>query len=158
MQQTMMNIGQQSAFLSDNWRYARISHKWSCRGMGNSKILNGADEVIGKASGCGYDRFGTALGDAITTMFPQQLLELAKRECKGRRRNYKQAPRFYGLFYNSITGKAWVDGGCGSDCMKKILNKIGFSLSSAGVTNIHASTGQEFFTIAPLTKHERKYL
>lgn len=39
---------------------------------------------------------------------------------------------------------------------KKILNKIGFSLSYVGQSD-HGRTGEQFYTLQPITKHERKY-
>lgn len=156
--QTVLNKKQQEQFLSDNWQYRIIEHKWSCRGMGSSRIIDQQGLVIAKAGGCGYDRFGTALGNAIETMLPDEVLKLAASKCKGRRREYKKAPDFYGLFYNSKTGKAWLDGGCGNECMRRILNKIGFSLEFNGQTDTRANSGSAFYRIVPLTSHDRKFL
>lgn len=153
---TLLTIAQQNEYLETNWRNRTLKHKWSCRGYGNSKILNNADELLGKAGGCGYDRYGTALGNAMVELFPTEILKLAKRECKGRRRNYKKSESFYGLFYDSTKGRAWVDGGCGSNCMIRILNKIGFSLQKVG-SEEHSNNGVDFFTLEPLSQHERKY-
>lgn len=154
---TIFTVAEQKQYLADNWEQKTWSHKWSCRGEGSSRIVDGKNDVIGSAGGGGYDRYGAALGAAIIASFPAEILKLAKRECKGMRRDYKQSPDFYGLFYNSITKKAWVDGGCGSGCMEKILNKIGFSLEFAGE---HAgnNSGQVFMVLKPVTKHQRKFL
>lgn len=157
MTRTILTIAEQNQFLSDNWQAKNISHKWSSRGMGNSKILDAQGNVIGKAGGCGYDRYGAALGEAIITLFPKELFKLAKRECKGKRRNYKQAKKFYGMFYSSITGMAWLDGGCGSNCMEKILNKIGFSIERVG-EHEGSNNGEVFYTLKPVTKHDKQFL
>jgi len=154
---TLLTIKEQEQFLNDNWQLSSLVHKWSTRGYGNSKILDGQGHVIGKAGGCGYDRYGAALGNAISEMFPNEILKLAKRECKGERREYKGSKNFYGLFYNAKEGQAWVDGGCGSNSMTKILNKIGFSLRYVGESE-QSNNGEQFYTLAPLTKHERKWL
>lgn len=154
---TLLTIKQQNEFLSENWVNKTFEHKWSNRGMGNSKILDGAGNIIGKAGGCGYDRFGAALGVAIMTVFPEEVLKIAKSKCKGKRRTYKQASDFYGMFYNSVDKKAWLDGACGSDCMIKVLNKIGFSLLRVGKSE-QSNSGNVFYTLTPITKHERKYL
>lgn len=90
-------------------------------------------------------------------MFPEEILKLAKRECKGRRRDYKTSDKFYGLFYNAKTDHAWVDGGCGSECMKKILNKIGFSLRYVGEVSGSVS-GKTFYLLEPVTKNHRRWL
>lgn len=116
---TLLTIKQQNAFLDTNWHLKTITHKWSTNGYGNSRILDGRGDLLGRAGGCGYDRYGAALGNAITEIFPEEVLRLAKRECKGRRREYKGAPNFYGLFYNSKEKRAWLDGACGESCMKK---------------------------------------
>jgi len=155
---TLLTIKQQEQWIISNGANYRLQHKWSCRGMGNSKIINNAGTVIGAASGCGYDRYGSALGEAVITMFPEEVHTLAKRHCKGRRRTYKQAPNLYGLFYNAVKDKAWVDGACGSSCMTKILNAIGFTLEYAGETDNQANSGSSFYLLKPITKHERKYL
>ena len=110
---TLLTIKQQQEWISNNGRNTRLSHKWSCRGYGNSKILNNAGDVIGKAGGCGYDRYGAALGNAIMVLFPDEIHKLAVKTCKGKRRDYKQGA-LYGLYYNSITKRAWLDGACGS--------------------------------------------
>lgn len=154
---TLLTIKQQHQFLSDNWQLKTLIHKWSCRGYGNSKIIDGRDNVIGKAGGCGYDRYGAALGNAISAMFPEEVLRLAQRECKGRRRTYKQAKTFYGLFYNSIDKKAWLDGACGSGCMDEILKKIGFSLEQVAAFD-RGQTGETVYVLKPITKHDRKWL
>ena len=156
MLRTLLTIKQQHAFLADHWQAKTLTHKWSTNGYGNSKILDGQGNVIGKAGGCGYDRYGTALGNAMTALFPKLIHKLAKRECKGSRRTYKQAKDFYGLFYNAVTDKAWVDGGCGHESMKRILQKIGFSLEYVGESE-RSRTGEQFYRLVPITKHERKY-
>lgn len=153
---TLLTIKQQEQFLSDNWQLKTIVHKWSCRGYGNSKILDNRDSLLGKAGGCGYDRYGAALGNAISEMFPSEVIRLAKRECKGKRRNYKGAKNFYGLFYNSVDKKAWLDGGCGESCMIKILNKIGFTLEQVAAFD-RGQTGETVYIMKPLTKHDKKY-
>lgn len=137
-----------------------IIHKWSCRGYGNSKLLRGHDhELLAKASGSGYDRFGTAVGDMIEKLFPNELLKLAKRECKGKRNETRcESQKFYGLFYNKVTGKAYVDGACGRSCMEEILNKIGFELKYKGDCGSKNASGSEFYSIEPISKHTYKYL
>lgn len=155
---TLLTIEQQNAWLSANHQYAHISHKWSCNGYGNSKILDSRGAVIGKASGCGYDRYGTALGEAICAMFPEEIAKLAKRECKGARNELRKGSRkYYGLFLSKSKERgAYVDGGCGYNCMTKILNKIGFSLEQVGSAE-RGNLGEVFYVIKPLTKHERQY-
>lgn len=157
MARTLLTIEQQHEWLTLNHTRRTLEHKWSIRGMGNSKILDSNGVVLGKANGCGYDRYGAALGRAITELFPEEVLKLAKRECKGRRRTRKQSEEFYGLFYNSVEGIAWLDGACGSRCMERVLNKIGFTLVYVAETN-GSQNGSAFYRFEPLTKNQRRYL
>jgi len=154
---TILTIKEQNEFLSKNYHLTSISHKWSTRGMGNSKILDRNKDVIAKAGGCGYDRYGAALGNAITAMFPNEVLKLAKRECKGRSQTRKGSEKFYGLFYDKKNNRAYLDGGCGSSCMEAILNKIGFTLQ---YVNEHQQSrgGETFYVLTPITKQQRKWL
>jgi hypothetical protein len=147
---TLLTIKQQHEFLDTHWHLKTIKHKWSCRGYGNSRILDSRDKVLGRAGGCGYDRYGAALGNAISELFPGEIHKLAKRECKGGRREYKGSEAFYGLFYNARDKVAWVDGGCGSNCMERILNKIGFSLNYVGEKGQRSNSGVVFYTLTPL--------
>ncbi len=154
---TLLTIEQQKEWLSANWKNGTIRHYWSCNGYGNSKLFDQCDNLITKEGGCGYDRYGKIIGNMIAIFFPEQLYKLAKSKCTGKRRTYKQAKDFYGLFYNSVDRTAWVDGACGSDCMKKILNKIGFTLECVGQAD-NGRTGNQFYKLIPITKHDRKYL
>lgn len=153
---TELTIAQQKQFLSDNWQANTLRHVWSSRGYGNSKILDDQDNVIAKASGFGYDRRGTVIGQMIEVYFQDSLNKLAKRECKGTRRTRKTSSKFYGLFYDAVNQRAYVDGGCGESCMKKILNKIGFTLEYVG-EHEKSNNGVQFYKLVPITKHERKY-
>ena len=152
---TILTKAQQQAWLDSN--DTTLVHKWSCHGMGNSKILDSSGNIIGRASGCGYDRFGSALGNAISELFPAEILKLAQRECKGSRQNYKTSQKFYGIFYNSVDKQAWLDGACGEQSMKTILNKIGFTLEYVG-ENERNQTGETSYKLAPVTKRERDWL
>jgi hypothetical protein len=137
-----------------------LIHKWSTNGYGSSKIIDSRGNVIGAAKGCGYDRYGAALGDAISKLFPVELHTLAKRHCKGKRRNYKQPAnnRLYGLFYDAVKDRAWVDGGCGSRQMENILNALGFGLDRVGDTGNKGRTGSGFYQLRPVSKRERELL
>lgn len=154
---TIYTKAQQAEWLKNN-RNA-IEHKWSLRGYGNSRIIY-AGEQIAHASGCGYDRRGKAMGEALIHLFPEAVNKLAKRHCKGKRRTYKQPKnrRLYGLFYNSVTGKAWIDGACGFQQVQHIANAIGFSIQFVGDTGSQKNTGSEFFTLEPVTRRELDWL
>ena len=155
---TILTKQQQIDWLESNCSKHTIEHKWSNRRYGSSRIFDGGSNLLGKASGYGYDRYGAALGDAIAELFPAELYRLAKRHCVGQRRTYKQ-PRnkyLYGLFFDSVKGRAWVDGGCGSQQIEHILNAIGFGLDYVGEHG--SATGSAFYTLRPVSKHEREWL
>lgn len=78
--------------------------------------------VVGNESkyrecGGGYDMIGSAMGQFIQDQFGEALMELTG-----------QCENFYGFFFRN--GKIKVDGGCGADCMEKILkNLLGYEIS-----------------------------
>lgn len=153
---TVLNKKQQNEYILKN--NTSFKHKWSSRGYGNSKIIVGYnDNVLVKASGCGYDRFGAVLGKLIEHLFQEELNKIAKIHCKGLSKTRKKSEKFYGLFYNFTEKRAYVDGACGSGCMEKILNKIGFSWKFNG-RDSKSSSGVEFYELTPITKHQYKYL
>jgi len=150
----IIEASKQREWLDNNWRFEHIAHKWSTRGYGSSRILDARGNLIARATGCGYDRFGSALGEFIIRVFPAEVHALAKRKCNGRRRTYKQSKTFYGLFYNSKTDKAWLDGACGSSCMERILEAIGFRLVRVGECE-HSNSGTVFYSLQPAAKSAR---
>ena len=155
--QTLLTKAQQAEFLSTNWQLATLTHKWSVRGMGNSKILDNKGSVLGKAGGCGYDRYGAALGESIMALFPAEVLKLAKRVCKGKRGDVRKgSSEFYGLFLYK-DGRAALDGGCGEQCMTAVLNKIGFSLDYVA-KNERSNSGEVFYTLTPLSSQDRRFI
>lgn len=153
---TILTISGQQEFIEKNFSQVNIEHKWSYRGYGNSKILDFRNNVITKAGGCGYDRFGTVIGQLIEILFPDELYKLAKRECKGTSKTRKTSGKYYGMFFNKEKDRAYLDGACGIDCMKRVLNKIGFELEFLNETKGSVS-GSEFYRIIPVSKHIRKY-
>ena len=156
---TMLTKTQQREWLDKHHELRTLQHKWSYRGYGNSKILDANGDTIAKARGCGYDRYGAALGRAVTAMFGDAVHKLAKRVCKdGERPDYKGSKVFYGLFYDKTKDSAWIDGACGSSQVIRILNKIGFSLIFVGETNTTPSTvaGSQFYRLEPLSVNDRR--
>lgn len=157
MSKTVLTKKQQKEWVQDNPNV--FQHRWSSRGLGISKLLSGySDTVISKASGCGYDRFGAALGKLIEHYFQDELKRIALRHCKGRSQTRKESSKYYGLFYNKKTGRAYLDGACGTSSMERILNKIGFTCRYLGRDNKSNNNGVEFFEIAPISPHQYKYL
>lgn len=154
---TLLTIAQQKAFIADNWKIETITHKWSTRGYGNSKIIDQRGNMLAKATGCGYDRFGTVIGDFIQVTFQNELQRLAKRFCKkpyaGDRKSSKE---FYGMFLKP-DGSVYLDGACGYDCMFRILNCIGFELVKVGEFE-KTYNGEVFYNLRPVSDHNKKYI
>lgn len=154
---TLLTIAQQKQFLSDNWNLVDISHRWSARGYGSSRIQNSRGETLARATGCGYDRFGTAIGQFIELTFPDELKRLAKRFCKTKYTGgLKSSKEFYGMFKRD-DGSVSLDGACGHDCMFKILNAIGFELKQVGEHKT-TNSGSVFYTLRPVSTHNKKYI
>lgn len=154
---TLLTIKQQNEFLANNWKLENISHAWSARGYGSSRIIDGSGSVISKATGCGYDRFGTVIGDFIENVFQNELQRLAKRFCKTKYAGgRKSAKEFYGMFLRKDKTVA-LDGACGERSMTNILACIGFELLQVGK---HETTysGNVYYSLVPVSKHNRKYI
>ena len=130
-----------------------IMHKWSTRGYGSSRIVDHTGATVARAGGCGYDRWGAALGNYIKHRFPFALDALARKTAKGRAGlgGYVPCPQFYGLSYNRQTGRAGIDGATGSSCMLKILEAIGFRLLYCGETQ-STHSGTVHYCLVPLGK------
>lgn len=154
---TLMAIAQQKQFLSDNWQIEVLTHKWSTRGYGSSRIIDHDGNVLAKATGCGYDRFGTVIGEFIETTFQTELQKLAKRFCKTKYAGgIKSSKEFYGLFLRK-NGSVYLDGACGYDCMFRILNCIGFELVKVGEFE-KTYNGEVFYNLRPVSDHNKKYI
>lgn len=139
-----------------NTHDATIAHHWSTRGYGSSRIEWRGD-IIARATGCGYDRRGAAMGDAVAHLFPAELVKLARRFCKGRRR-YKHSRAFYGLHYDRETDAAGIDGACGFESVERVLNAIGFTLEYIGGTDGNRATGSEFYRLAPVPARALRWI
>ena len=154
---TLMSIKQQNDFLATNSHLTTLTHKWSCRGYGSSRIVDGNGTTLSKATGCGYDRFGTAIGDFIEATFQNELRRLAKRFCKTKyTADRKSSKEFYGMFLRKDKSVA-LDGACGERAMTDILACIGFELVKVGE---HKTTysGNVYYSLVPVSKHTKKYI
>ena len=156
---TLLNTERQALYLANNNDYS-FTHKWSRRGMGNSKLImgsHGLGEPVAKASDCSYDRFGTVLSEFTEHLFMPELKKLARRFAKTKQTGQRKASaEFYGLFVRK-DGTVYLDGACGSTCIEKVLNAIGFELRSIASTGYKEQTGTEFYNLKPISKHARKY-
>lgn len=156
---TLHSKKQQAEFLANNWQFRTLEHKWSSRGYGNSKIFADNGDLLGKRSGCGYDRFGATVGDVISNLFPAEVYKLAKatRNKKAERKSYQGSEKFYGLFYDGVKDKAWLDGGCGSECMLKVLNAIGYHLQQVAKSD-RSNSGSVFYQLVPVPRHRLEWI
>lgn len=77
---------------------------------------------VGTAGGYGYDKQGTALGEAIGLLFGPELLTLTPRRSEG----VEVKNGLYGLTHRD--GKAFLDGACGLSSMLKVLEALGFDV------------------------------
>lgn len=127
-----MKKEQRKQFLQDNFKLRTLNFKWSNGGVCRIYNLRG-EKTNFSAGGGGYDKKGTCLSQLINYYFKDELKKL-------------NADKFYGLSHynykyfkpNKRAGKntrSSVDGGCGFDCMQKILNKIGFKMKFVYETN-----------------------
>lgn len=141
----------------DDLRIGTIQHKWSSRGMGRSYLLNRIGDQVATAGGCGYDRRGAAFGFLVSELLQPQLLLLAKKVCKPKKRGDRwiRSDRFYGLTLDREKNRATIDGGCGLESVQKVLGAIGFSLVWRGESRTGGKAGVEFFTVEPINKRDR---
>ena len=142
---TMIKTKQQrKEFLNENWRLSTLYFKWTIskgRDTYNYRICTLKDmegNKIASTCGGGYDMKGTVLGEMINKYFPNELKKLVANS------GSLDSPRgFYGLsHYNkkakshkrrylkraTKNTKSFVDGGCGFDSMRRILEKIGYKI------------------------------
>lgn len=86
--------------------------------------------VIGRAEGCGYDKAGAALGQAIEKLFPAELKDLpagyvVTTNKDGQSQGRRRPDGLYGLTAHS-DGTMSLDGSCGLECMLNVLEALGF--------------------------------
>ena len=124
---------QRQEWLDQNRNLSTLVFRWGKTGYHACTIYDMYGDRLSytMASGCGYDKQGTALGRFMMAQWPEYLNRI--RKGKG----YQES--FYGLIhYNTKTHKRQsrsskhtrtsVDGGCGWAAMTHILNKIGFKI------------------------------
>ena len=121
-----MNKQQRKQFLIDNWKLRTLNFK--CSRAGVVRIFNQRNEKTNYyAGGGGYDKYGTCLAELIEDNFMNELKKL-------------DSTKFYGLTHSNIktrkeqkkaskNTRTYLQGACGFDCMRRILEKIGFKLN-----------------------------
>lgn len=101
----------------------RVHLIWSRGGTCTARMWHPDGYKVGSAGGYGYDKGGTALGQAIELFFAEELKALPLPE---RRANGSVSSGFYGL-NETKDGKRYLDGACGLSCMLAILKALGFT-------------------------------
>lgn len=95
---------------------------------------------LGSCNGGGYDLEGTAVAEAVSRLFPADVVRVAQKDAQATwnrttgkredRRHGNGSPEgLYGLTLIKEDGKpdrATIDGGCGLDCVWRILKAMGY--------------------------------
>jgi hypothetical protein len=125
---TTQTIQQRKDFINENWRLETLNFRWSRSGV--CRIYDKRSEPTKfEAGGHGYDKKGKALGHLINEHFCQELKRLSASEFYGLS-HYNPNGRKGKKFIKRATNKtrSYVDGACGFDCMRRILEKIGYKM------------------------------
>lgn len=80
-------------------------------------------QVLATASGYGYDKRGTVLGDVIELMFTQEQLKACPAAYVRAEDGYTSKVQG---FRDLADGRRVVDGGCGYECMLNMLRALGY--------------------------------
>ena len=130
---------QREAWLDENWRYGVLTFRYSDGVNGNIvKVVDKRGDIIKgvRCTGGGYDMTGTCLGQFIEQNFPNEIRRLDPREFYGIK-HYNMGSVRGGRFYRpreryqvrqSKNTRTIIDGACGMESMRKILEQIGFKL------------------------------
>jgi ribosomal protein S11 len=136
---------QRKEFLNENWRLSTLHFKWTksrakeTEGYLICTLKDRQGNKIASTCGGGYDMKGKVFGEMINKYFPNELKKLVANSG-----GVSDSPGgFYGLsHYNpkakthkrrwlkraTKNTKTFVDGACGFESMRRILEKIGFKI------------------------------
>lgn len=135
---------QRADFLRENWRLQTLTFNWTTSrardsyGWNICTLKGFKGDKIASTCGGGYDMKGTVLGEMINKYFTYELKKLVANSG-----SMDTPSGFYGLSHynpNAKTSKrrflkratsntrTYVDGGCGFDSMRRILEKIGYKI------------------------------
>ena len=141
---TLLTKQQSADFVRENWRFQTLTFNWTTSrardsyGYNICTLRDFKRDKIASTCGGGYDMKGTVLGDMINKYFTHELKKLVANSG-----SLDTPSGYYGLsHYNtkaktskrrflkraSSNTKTYVDGGCGFDSMRRILEKIGFKM------------------------------
>ena len=129
----LLSKKQREAWLDENWQYGVLTFRYSNGTHGNVvKVLDKRGDRIQSVgcSGGGYDMTGTCLGQFIELCFPKEIRRLDPRQFYGIKHynmNRKSRKDRYQVRQSKNT-RTIIDGACGMNSMRNILEKIGFKL------------------------------
>ena len=129
-ERTILNREQKRKFLQENWKFETMIFNWSKNGVCRMYDKR-SNKTQFYAGGYGYDKKGTVLGNFINHYFGEELKKLNSAKYYGLTHyNTKSKYNHKRTYLKRATKntKSYVDGGCGFDCMERILKKIGFNL------------------------------
>ena len=95
----------------------RLSLKYPKDGMGRLHLNDNKGTHV-YASGCGYDKRGTVLGKWLNETFKEEVANF----------NKFTARKYYGI--NVLPSRTFVDGGCGENCVIRIIEALGFKVTT----------------------------
>ena len=141
---TLLTKQQRADFVRENWRFQTLTFNWTTSrardsyGYNICTLRDFKRDKIASTCGGGYDMKGTVLGEMINKYFTHELKKLVANSG-----SMDTPSGYYGLsHYNpkakthkrrflkraTSNTKTYVDGGCGFDSMRRILEKIGFKM------------------------------
>lgn len=111
----------------------RIHLTWGRTGFYRARMWHPDGFTIGTAGGCGYDKGGAALGEALAFLFGPELAALPDsdmhyvRELGQKDKSYKEGQYGMTRICDEKGTRIILDGGCGLSCMLGVLTRLGFS-------------------------------
>ena len=134
---TLLTKQQRADFVRENWKLQTFTFKWTISrardtyGYNICTLRDKRGNKLNSNCGGGYDMQGTALGDFINDHFSDEIKKLSSDDFYGLSHYNPNAKTSKRRFLKRATSntRTYVDGGCGFDSMRRILEKIGFQLN-----------------------------
>ena len=139
---TLLTKQQRTEFLRENWKIETLNFKWTTSrardsyGYNICTLKGFRGNKISSTCGGGYDMKGTVFGDMINKYFAHELKKLSSKDFYGLSHYNPNAKTCKRRFLKRATSntKTYVDGGCGFDSMRRILEKIGYKIQFVNET------------------------
>ena len=120
--------------LSISWSISRAND--SC-GLSRVTVTDSLTSKRFAACGGGYDMVGTAFGSWLESAYQSSLVAFVREQFDNLQDagysapNYRKLPEFYGLTVRP-DGSVSLDGACGLDCMIRVAQALGLSVTQYG--------------------------